>query len=58
MDHPSGAPSLGWRLGHDGKALAYSGDTGWTPTLAELAAGADLLLVECSGGLDPLLAGR
>lgn len=54
MDHPSGAPSLGWRLGHDGKALAYSGDTGWTPTLAELAAGADLLLVECSGGLDPL----
>jgi ribonuclease BN (tRNA processing enzyme) len=54
VDHPSGAPSLGWRIGHAGKALAYSGDTGWTPALAELAAGADLLLVECSGGLDPL----
>ena len=54
VDHPSGAPSLGWRIGHAGKALAYSGDTGWTPALVELAAGADLLLVECSGGLDPL----
>ena len=38
VGHPSGAPSLGWRIGHAGKALAYSGDTGWTPALAELAA--------------------
>lgn len=54
MDHPSGAPSLGLRVEHGGKAVAYSGDTAWTETLVDLARGADLLLVECSGALEPI----
>ena len=35
------------RLRHDGRLLAYSGDTSWTDTLIELARGADLFVVDC-----------
>lgn len=54
MDHPSGADSLGLRFDDGQSVFAYSGDTGWTPELLALAREADLLLVECSGGLEPL----
>lgn len=47
VDHPSGAPSLAFRLETDGKVLAFSGDTCWTESLIDLAAGADLLILEC-----------
>ena len=40
-------PCQGYRLRHDGKVFAFSGDTAWTDALIPLAAGADILLVEC-----------
>jgi ribonuclease BN (tRNA processing enzyme) len=45
--HPSGAPSTGMRVSDGEKLLAYSGDTGWTDALFEVAAGADLFICEC-----------
>lgn len=45
--HPSGAPSTGMRVSDGEKLLAYSGDTGWTDALIEIAAGADLFVCEC-----------
>jgi ribonuclease BN (tRNA processing enzyme) len=45
-DHPSGAPALLLRLGLAGKTVAYTGDTAWTATIADIAAGADLLIAE------------
>jgi ribonuclease BN (tRNA processing enzyme) len=45
-DHPSGAPALALRLAMGGKVIAYTGDTAWTDTLGEIAAGADLLIAE------------
>ncbi|WP_129667999.1 MBL fold metallo-hydrolase [Phytoactinopolyspora endophytica] len=42
--HP--VPAYAIRLEHAGRALVYSGDTGPTPALAELARGADLFLCE------------
>lgn len=32
----------------NGKVLVFSGDTGWQPALAELTAGADVFICECS----------
>jgi len=46
MAHP--VPCHGLRLDADGHAVAYSGDTGPTPALVDLARGADLLLAEAS----------
>lgn len=40
-------PCQGYRLSHGGKVFAFSGDTAWTEALIPLAAGADILLVEC-----------
>jgi len=45
--HFSGAPSYSLRVGVDGKAFVYSGDTQWTDTLIEASAGADLFACEC-----------
>jgi ribonuclease BN (tRNA processing enzyme) len=45
--HPSGAPSTGMRVTDGEKLLAYSGDTGWTDALLDIAAGADLFICEC-----------
>lgn len=56
MDHPSGGDALGLRFSDGATAFAYSGDTGWTEALVDLARDADLLLVECSGALEPLPA--
>lgn len=36
------------RIETGGRALAFSGDTGWQPSLATLAAGADLFVCECT----------
>jgi ribonuclease BN (tRNA processing enzyme) len=45
-DHPSGAPALLVRLELAGKTIAYTGDTAWTDSLIDAAAGADLLIAE------------
>lgn len=45
--HPSGAPATGVRLSHDGRVLAFSGDTTWTEALVDIARGADLFVVDC-----------
>jgi ribonuclease BN (tRNA processing enzyme) len=48
MRHDEAAgPCLGYRVEVGGKVFAYSGDTGWTESLVELARGADLLVLEC-----------
>lgn len=47
VDHPSGAPATGIRVGAGGRLFAYSGDTAWTETLVDLAAGTDLFIIEC-----------
>ncbi|HEY9410267.1 MAG TPA: MBL fold metallo-hydrolase [Jiangellaceae bacterium] len=44
--HP--VPTFAIRVEHDGSALVYSGDTGPTPALVELASGADVLLCEAA----------
>jgi ribonuclease BN (tRNA processing enzyme) len=44
--HPSGAPALLLRLVIGGTVIAYTGDTAWTPAIAEAAAGAHLLIAE------------
>lgn len=44
--HFSGAPSYALRLVCEGRIIVYSGDTEWTETLLEAAAGADLFVCE------------
>ncbi len=44
--HPSGAPALILRLTVSGTVIAYTGDTAWTPAVAEAAHHADLLIAE------------
>ena len=44
--HASGSPAYALRLLADGKIVAYSGDTEWTDSLFEVAAGADLFVCE------------
>jgi ribonuclease BN (tRNA processing enzyme) len=46
VEHASGAPSLAVNVQLAGAAFGYSGDTEWTPALAEPARGADLFAVE------------
>ena len=45
--HPCGAPATAIRLETGGLTFVHSGDTEWTPTLPQIAAGADLLFLEC-----------
>jgi ribonuclease BN (tRNA processing enzyme) len=40
--------SIGYRFRLPGATIAVTGDTRWCPGLEELAAGSDLLVVECS----------
>ena len=47
VDHPDPSPTLALRLEFENKVLAFSGDTGWTDTLVEVADDADLFLCEC-----------
>jgi ribonuclease BN (tRNA processing enzyme) len=46
VEHACGAPPLALRVELAGVSFAYSGDTQWTPALAEAARGADLFAVE------------
>ncbi len=46
VEHACGAPPLALRVELDGVTFAYSGDTAWTPALAEAARGADLFAAE------------
>jgi len=46
VEHACGAPPLALRVELDGASFAYSGDTQWTPALAEAARGAGLFAVE------------
>lgn len=60
VQHISG--SLAYRLECQGRSLVYSGDTGWSHELIQLAIHADCLILECShrqprkGHLDPVSA--
>ena len=54
VDHQSGAASTGVRVEAGGRLFAYSGDTAWTETLIDLAAGADLFVVECYSAERPI----
>jgi ribonuclease BN (tRNA processing enzyme) len=47
VDHPSGAPSFGFRFSALGKTFAYSGDSQWTEALVDIGKDADLYLIEC-----------
>jgi ribonuclease BN (tRNA processing enzyme) len=47
VKHPSGAPPYALRFAIDGKAVAFTGDTGWVEALCEVAQGADLFISEC-----------
>jgi ribonuclease BN (tRNA processing enzyme) len=53
MNHP--VETFGFRVEHDGRAVAYSADTGTCPALVQLARQADVLLCEASylTGPDP-----
>lgn len=44
--HPT--PAVAYRLSYKGKSFVYSGDTGFSPTLAHFASGCDLFLLECT----------
>jgi ribonuclease BN (tRNA processing enzyme) len=46
VEHACGAPPLALRVDLGGASFGYSGDTQWTPVLAQAADGADLLAVE------------
>ena len=46
VEHACGAPPLALRVDLGGASFGYSGDTQWTPVLAEAARGADLFAVE------------
>lgn len=45
---PHFVPNLGFRIEVDGFVIAYTGDTGPTPRVAELARGADLFVCEAT----------
>ena len=47
VEHSDKTPCLGIRVALDRKVIAYSGDTGWTEALVEVAQGADLFITEC-----------
>ena len=49
MDHGPSLQALGFRVDHPLGLVAYSGDTAYGEALLRLAAGADLLIVECGG---------
>ena len=46
VDHASGAPAYALRLAAGGAIIACSGDTAWTDSLLDVAAGADLYICE------------
>jgi len=65
VDHGD-MPALAYRIEDEGGSAVYTGDTGYDDRLVDLAAGADLLVSECSfpdggestGHLSPAAVGR
>jgi ribonuclease BN (tRNA processing enzyme) len=53
-DHSRALTCFSLRLEVAGRVIAFSGDTRWTPALAELARAADLFVCECSTYETPL----
>lgn len=47
-DTPHTENSVAYRIESGGKSIVYTGDTGYTESLIDLAKDADLLLIECS----------
>ena len=43
--HPAG-PCYAYRIGAEGRVIAYTGDTGWTKSLIEAGRNADLFIAE------------
>lgn len=52
--HPSGSPSTSLRLEHDGRVIAYSGDTAWGDQLVTCSHNADLFITECYAPAPPV----
>lgn len=48
VEHTPDTLPHGLRLGINGKIISFSGDTGWTSMLIELARDADLFICECN----------
>lgn len=48
VEHPSGALAYALQVSLEDKVLAFSGDSGWTDALVQVAAGADLFICECN----------
>jgi len=46
--HSSGLHCVGYRIEHEGRVLAYSGDSEYCSSLVELCTGADLAVLDCS----------
>ena len=56
VPHPT--PALAYRLSYKGKSFVYSGDTGFSPALADFAAETDLFLLECASSEREALDGH
>ena len=54
VNHKSGAPAFALRVECEGRTIAYSGDSGWTDALVEVARGSDLFLCEASSFEQPI----
>lgn len=54
VNHRSGAPAFALRVACNGCTIAYSGDTGWTDALIDVADGSDLFLCEASTFEQPI----
>lgn len=48
LHSPHNSPATAIRVACDDKVIAYSGDTGWTDALVEVADGTDLFICECN----------
>jgi ribonuclease BN (tRNA processing enzyme) len=46
VTHPSGSPSLGLRVGCDGRVIAYTGDTEWVENIISIGRDSDLFFAE------------
>ena len=54
VEHSSKTACLAVRVEVEGKIVAYSGDTQWTPALIELSRGVDVFICECTGFESPV----
>jgi len=48
VPHQQSEPAFGFRVEVDGRAIVYSGDSGWTEELPRHSRGSDLFICECS----------